>query len=113
MATPIIMPRQGQSVESCIFTEWTKEVGEEVKKGDALFAYETDKASFEQEAEEDGVLLAVFCEEGDEVPVLQTIGVIGQPGENIDEFSAGTAPEDAAEVKEEVKENDRKNGIKL
>ncbi|QIA07639.1 dihydrolipoamide acetyltransferase family protein [Draconibacterium halophilum] len=104
MATPIIMPRQGQSVESCIFTEWTKEVGEEVKKGDALFAYETDKASFEQEAEEDGVLLAVFCEEGDEVPVLQTIGVIGKPGENIDEFSAGTAPEDGAEVKEEVEE---------
>ena len=80
MATPIIMPRQGQSVESCIFTEWTKEVGEEVKKGEALFAYETDKASFEQEAEEDGVLLAVFCEEGDEVPVLQTIGVIGPAG---------------------------------
>nr|WP_321485363.1 dihydrolipoamide acetyltransferase family protein [uncultured Draconibacterium sp.] len=104
MATSIIMPRQGQSVESCIFTEWMKEVGEEVKKGDALFAYETDKASFEQEAEEDGVLLAVFCEEGDEVPVLQTIGVIGQPGENIDEFSGGTAPEDAAEVKEEVEE---------
>nr|WP_319571180.1 dihydrolipoamide acetyltransferase family protein [uncultured Draconibacterium sp.] len=104
MATSIIMPRQGQSVESCIFTEWMKEIGEEVKKGDALFAYETDKASFEQEAEEDGVLLAVFCEEGDEVPVLQTIGVIGQPGESIDEFSGGTAPEDAAEVKEEVEE---------
>lgn len=90
MAKEIIMPRQGQSVESCIFTEWNKEVGEEVKKGEILFAYETDKASFEQEAEEDGVLLAVFCEEGDEIPVLQTIGVIGQPGEKIDGFSAGS-----------------------
>ena len=97
MATVVIMPRQGQSVESCIFTEWFKQVGDEVKKGEPLFAYETDKASFEEEAAEDGILLGVFCEEGDEIPVLQNIAVIGQPGENIDEFmaggSSGTQPE--------------------
>ncbi len=86
MATVVIMPRQGQSVESCIFTEWFKQVGDKIKKGDMLFAYETDKASFEEEAAEDGVLLGVFCEEGDEVPVLQNIAVIGQPGESITEF---------------------------
>ncbi len=92
MANAIIMPRQGQSVESCIFTQWYKSVGDEIKKGDILFAYETDKASFEQEAEADGVLLAVFCEEGDEIPVLQNIGVIGQAGESIEEFSSGSEP---------------------
>ena len=106
MANAIIMPRQGQSVESCIFTQWYKSVGDEVKTGDILFAYETDKASFEQEAESDGVLLAVFCEEGDEIPVLQNIGVIGQEGESIDEFTTGGAEQaPAAEpVKEEVTE---------
>ncbi len=104
MANPIIMPRQGQSVESCIFTEWTKQVGDEVKKGDILFAYETDKASFEQEAEEDGVLLAVFCEEGDEIPVLQTIGVIGAAGESTAEFSPDGASEAPAPAAEVVKE---------
>ena len=101
MATEVIMPRQGQSVESCIFTEWYKKVGDEVKKGDILFAYETDKASFEEEANEDGVLLAVFCEEGDEVPVLQNIAVIGQPGESIDQFTSGGESE-ASEVPVEV-----------
>ncbi|WP_244825624.1 dihydrolipoamide acetyltransferase family protein [Carboxylicivirga linearis] len=102
MANAIIMPRQGQSVESCIFTQWYKNVGDEVKTGDILFAYETDKASFEQEAEADGILLAAFCEEGDEIPVLQNIGVIGQAGESIDEFQSGEAVE--ASSTETVKE---------
>lgn len=112
MANAIIMPRQGQSVESCIFTEWYKNVGDSVKKGDVLFAYETDKASFEQEAEESGVLLATFCEEGDEVPVLQNIGVIGAEGEDISEFSADAgdaapAAEEAAPVVEETKAEEK------
>ena len=92
MATPVIMPRQGQSVESCILTEWYKNVGDKVSKGDLLFAYETDKASFEEEAPEDGVLLARFFEEGDEVPVLTNTAVIGAEGESAAEF----APEGAS-----------------
>jgi pyruvate dehydrogenase E2 component (dihydrolipoamide acetyltransferase) len=86
MATPVIMPRQGQSVESCIFSEWFVKIGEEVKKGDILFAYETDKAAFEAEAPEDGTLLAVFAGPGDAIPVLQNIGVIGKPGEDSGPF---------------------------
>ena len=86
MATPVIMPRQGQSVESCIFSEWYVKTGDEVKKGDLLFAYETDKAAFEGESPEDGILLAVFAEPGDAVEVLENIGVIGQTGEDIDQF---------------------------
>ncbi len=102
MATVVIMPRQGQSVESCIFTEWFKQVGDEVKKGDILFAYETDKASFEEEAAEDGILLAVFCEEGDEIPVLQNIAVIGNPGENVDEFRPGGVSSETNEVSNSI-----------
>ena len=55
MAVPVLMPRQGQSVETCILGQWYKTVGEEVSVGDILFSYETDKASFEEEAKEDGV----------------------------------------------------------
>lgn len=91
MAKPVIMPRQGQSVESCILTDWYKEVGEQLRKGDLLFAYETDKASFEEEAQEDGILLARFFEAGDEVPVLTNVAVIGANGESIDDFSPGRA----------------------
>jgi pyruvate dehydrogenase E2 component (dihydrolipoamide acetyltransferase) len=100
MAVPVLMPRQGQSVETCILGQWYKTVGEEVSVGDILFSYETDKASFEEEAKEDGVLLATFFNEGDEVPVLVNVAVIGKKGESTDEFSPGTTlTEDKPEVK--------------
>ncbi len=86
MATPVLMPRQGQSVETCIMGQWHKSVGDKVNEGDVLFSYETDKASFEEEAKEDGTLLAAFFEEGDEVPVLINVAVIGKEGEPVDEF---------------------------
>jgi pyruvate dehydrogenase E2 component (dihydrolipoamide acetyltransferase) len=88
MATVIIMPKQGQSVESCIITEM-KQKGDKVSKGDILFAYETDKASFEEEAPEDGVVLETFFAEGDEVPVLTNVMVLGAEGESVDEFRPG------------------------
>lgn len=86
MAHAVIMPRQGQSVESCLLTEWYKAEGDKISKGDLLFAYETDKAAFEEEAPEDGFLLARFFTEGDEVPVLHNVAVIGAEGESVDEF---------------------------
>ena len=86
MATPVIMPKQGQSVESCIITEWYKNKGEKVSKGDVLFSYETDKASFEEEAKENGILLDRFFEDGDEVPVLTNVAVIGEEGESAEPY---------------------------
>lgn len=94
MATAVIMPRQGQSVESCLISEWKKAVGDEVHAGDILFTYETDKAMFEEEAKAEGTLLAVFCQEGDDIPCLNTVAVIGAPGED---FSA-LVPAGAAET---------------
>lgn len=82
MAVVVIMPKQGQSVESCIVTEIKKKKGDTVKKGDILFSYETDKASFEEESPVDGVVLECFYKEGDEVPVLENMMIIGQPGED-------------------------------
>jgi len=92
MATAVIMPKQGQSVETCVITEWAKKKGDVVKKGDVLFTYETDKASFDTEAEEDGILIDVFYSDGDEVPVLTNVAVIGKPGEATDSFRPGGAP---------------------
>ncbi len=105
MAIPVLMPRQGQSVESCILGQWYKSVGEEVSEGDILFSYETDKASFEEEAKEDGILLATFFEEGDEVPVLVNVAVLGKEGESFDEFKPGgesTTETASAEIVEET-----------
>ncbi len=89
MAIPVMMPKQGQSVESCIISQWFKKKGDTVKTGDPLFSYETDKASFEEEAKADGILLEIFYGEGDEVPVLYNIAVIGQAGEPVEEFRPG------------------------
>jgi pyruvate dehydrogenase E2 component (dihydrolipoamide acetyltransferase) len=82
MALVIILPKQGQSVESCIITEIKKKKGDTVKKGEILFSYETDKASFEEESPVDGVVLECFYNDGDEVPVLLDMMVIGQPGDD-------------------------------
>lgn len=86
MATLVIMPRQGQSVESCIITSFNKKVGDTVEKGEIIFSYETDKSSFEEPAPEAGKILAIFREEGDDVPCLENVLVIGQDGEDISSF---------------------------
>ena len=81
MATMVIMPRQGQSVESCIITKWHKQKGDPVAAGDKLFTYETDKATFKEEARAEGILLEIFYKEGDDVPCLENVCVIGNEGE--------------------------------
>ncbi len=90
MAVPVIMPRQGQSVETCIISKWHKAKGDPVRPGDLLFSYETDKAAFDEEAKTEGVLLEIFFQEGEEVPVLSNVAVIGQPGEDSAEFRPGS-----------------------
>jgi len=86
MATVVIMPKQGQSVESCILTEMKKKKGDAVAVGDVLFSYETDKASFEEVAQVAGTLLDIFFTDGDEIPVLTNVLVIGSPGESTEGF---------------------------
>jgi pyruvate dehydrogenase E2 component (dihydrolipoamide acetyltransferase) len=100
MAQVVIMPRQGQSVESCIVTEFKKKVGDKVAVGDVLFSYETDKASFDEESKVEGTVLACFYSENDEIPCLSNVMVIGEPGESFEEFApaASAAPETPAEA---------------
>ena len=107
MAKVVIMPKQGQSVESCIVTEFKKKVGDKVSLGDVLFSYETDKASFDEESKVEGTVLAVFFNDNDEIPCLTNVMVIGNEGESFAEFAPGgaapqaesAAPQAAAEVK--------------
>ena len=83
------MPKQGQSVESCIVTEFKKKPGDKVEVGDILFTYETDKASFEEDAKVAGTVLACFFQDNDEIPCLTNVMVIGEPGESFAEFAPG------------------------
>ena len=83
MAIEVVMPRQGNTVESCIILSWKKRENDAVAAGEVLCEVETDKATFEVEAPEGGTLLKVLHPEGADVPVLETIAVIGKKGEDI------------------------------
>jgi pyruvate dehydrogenase E2 component (dihydrolipoamide acetyltransferase) len=98
MATAVIMPKQGQSVETCIITRWFKRKGERVSVGDILFSYETDKASFDLESPVEGILLDVYFGDGAEVPVLVNVAVIGKSGETTDSFSPTALPSIASKT---------------
>ncbi|MBE3091841.1 MAG: 2-oxo acid dehydrogenase subunit E2 [Candidatus Atribacteria bacterium] len=104
MAISVLMPKQGQSVESCLIIKWNKKVGDKVKAEEPICEVETDKAVFEVEAPEAGTILRIFYKEGDDVPVLETIAIIGQPGEKIDHL----IPKKTVSVsKEEYVENQK------
>jgi len=81
MATPIVMPKQGNTVESVIIVDWKKQIGEAVAVDDVLCEVETDKATMEVPSTAAGVLLATLFAAGDEAPVMETIAWVGEAGE--------------------------------
>lgn len=99
MATPVMMPNVGITVESCILTTWHKKKGDAVKKGDVLFTYETDKSTLDEESPVDGIMLEQFFGEDADVPTMTNVCVIGQEGESTAEFApAGAEEAPAAEA---------------
>src|ERR1019366_3364682 len=86
MATPVEVPKLGNSVEECIIGRWLKRPGDAVAAGDVVAEIETDKTTFEVTAPVGGKLLATFFEEGAVVPVFTNFFVVGDPGENADAF---------------------------
>ena len=86
MATPVIMPRLGQSVEDCILAEWKVASGAAVEEGTVLAVIETDKASFDLESTATGTVLELFWEEGDDVPVLANVLAVGEEGEDVSDL---------------------------
>ncbi len=100
MATAIVMPKAGNSVEECILSKWRIKVGDTIKQGDIIADAETDKTSIEVEATAAGTVLALFGAEGDLIPVLTNICVVGNAGEDTASFApnGAAAPAAAAEA---------------
>ncbi len=88
MATALLMPKQGNSVESCLILEWMKKEGDRVNVGDVVCEAETDKATIEVESTAEGTILKIFYGPDTEVPVQKMMAVIGEPGEDISSFEA-------------------------
>ena len=77
-ATVITMPRMSDTMTEGIISKWNKKVGDKVKSGDVLAEVETDKATMELEAFENGTLLHVAAEVGKPVKVDGLIAIVGE-----------------------------------
>jgi pyruvate dehydrogenase E2 component (dihydrolipoamide acetyltransferase) len=91
------MPRQGNTVESCVIGSWRVKEGDTVTAETAVCDVETDKATFEIPAGAAGVVLKILHASGDDVPVLQPIAVIGQAGEDFAPALAAAGGEASAD----------------
>jgi len=100
MAKPILMPQVGQDLTEGELIELHVKVGDVVKKGDVLAVVESEKASFEVEAYEEGVVLEVLCKVGEMAVVLEPLLILGEAGETLDTASPApsTAPEKPAKA---------------
>jgi pyruvate dehydrogenase E2 component (dihydrolipoamide acetyltransferase) len=99
MANEVKLPRLGQGMEAGTIVKWLKSEGDQVEKGEPLYELDTDKVTQEVEADFSGVLLKIAVQEG-EVPVGQTIAVIGEQGEEV-EVEEGEAAEEVGEAEQE------------
>jgi pyruvate dehydrogenase E2 component (dihydrolipoamide acetyltransferase) len=96
-------------MEAGTIVKWLKSEGDRVEKGEPLFEVDTDKATQEVEAEASGVLLKIAVESG-EVPVGQTIAVIGEAGETVAVEAPAAAEAPAAPPEPAVAEPDTSGG---
>ncbi len=86
MAVKVIMPQAGQDLETGTVRHWLKAEGDRVTKGESIVEVETEKISIDVEAPASGVVLRIVVPDDTEAPILSTIAIIGQPGEDISEF---------------------------
>lgn len=96
MAEQVILPRQGQSVETCLILSWKKQEGDPVSEGEVLVEVETDKAAFEVESTAGGTLLKILHQEGEDVPVLSALAIVGKQGEEIASLTGTSQPQPKA-----------------
>lgn len=92
MATNVIMPQLGLTMEEGTIGKWIKQVGDNIKKGEIIVEITTDKLSTEIESEVDGTLLKIIAQEGEDIPVKGVIAIIGEEGEQIDSQVQNLAP---------------------
>src|SRR4030081_3295354 len=89
MASEVLMPALSPTMTEGKIARWVKSEGESVRAGDVLAEIETDKATMEVEAEDEGVLAKIVIPEGtDHVAVNTPIAVIAENGEDVAEGEA-------------------------
>jgi len=108
MPIAIEMPKMTDTMEEGVLIEWSIEEGDKIAAGDVIAQVETDKATMDVEAYDDGVLLKKVADAGEALPIGGVIAIIGDTGEDVSDFmkelgSNGTvasSPEPATEISE-------------
>src|SRR6266446_896784 len=111
MPVNILMPALSPTMEKGNLAKWLKKEGDNVKAGDVIAEIETDKATMEYEAIDDGVLAKIVVPEGtQDVPVNELIAVLAQEGEDPKAAAAaagkGIAPAPKAKAPEVAQQAD-------
>src|SRR3981081_1401897 len=105
MPTTIEMPKLSDTMTEGTLLRWIKKVGDSVEVGDVIAEVETDKATMEMEAFDEGVLSEIFVEEGQKVEVGQKLAILSEPGEKKPtKTEAKAEPKKAAEGRKEAQE---------
>ena len=102
MATPIEMPKLSDTMTEGTLVKWHKSEGDTIEVGDILADIETDKATMEMEAFDDGILGKIYVQEGEKAPLGAQLAMLVEEGEEAPD-SAGAAPAEAAPEAEEPK----------
>lgn len=110
MAIKIEMPKLSDTMEEGVIASWNVKEGDQVSAGDIIAEVETDKATMEVEAFDEGTVLKILVGEGDAVPLGGLMAVLGEEGEDISEIleSAGSSDSGTSEENAEAKESDSK-----
>src|ERR1700722_16046443 len=95
MPITIEMPKLSDTMTEGTLVRWIKKVGDNVEVGDVVAEVETDKATMEMEALDEGVLAEIYVQDGNKVEVGQKLAILVGKGEKINSGS----PKPAAESK--------------
>lgn len=106
MAEILRLPKMSDTMEEGVFAEILVKVGDSISSGDVIAEVETDKATMEWEAFQEGTILHLEVQAGDTIPVNGIVAVLGNEGEDFQEALDAAKKEDASE------ENKSKNGKK-
>ena len=92
MPINVTMPRLSDTMEQGTVVKWHVKVGDKVTSGQVIADIETDKATMEQAAFDDGTIASLVCPEGKQVKVGEVIAVLAEEGESVSAAASGAAP---------------------